>query len=295
MRRSYFTESGVVEAIRKFHDLYGRPPTKIEWCPPIARRLGHPELAERFESEGCWPSFRVIQRLFGTWNKAIEAAGFEPLTSRRKVKWPREEIVSALAEYARTITDEVPTRRGFSKWPHGPSLTVLQRAGDWRALLEEAQRFLPFEWPLLPADPPVVIAEKSVRLRAFEVFDRDGFACTYCGRSPRVHGVVLHVDHVVPLSRGGTNDPENLTSACSACNMEKSDRLLSRMPEGLSGSTREWRPKTKYPDEDVVEMMEMRLAGATRREIAERFGLKPETVRELLKRRSVARRMRAAA
>jgi hypothetical protein len=58
----------------------------------------------------------------------------------------------------------------------------------------------------------------SVRTR-FEVFKRDGFCCQYCGRkSPEV---VLEVDHIVPLARGGSDDPINLITSCWDCNHGK--------------------------------------------------------------------------
>lgn len=41
--------------------------------------------------------------------------------------------------------------------------------------------------------------------------------CTYCGDYAEA------VDHIIPVSRGGTNDRENLTAACTRCNMEKLD------------------------------------------------------------------------
>lgn len=63
---------------------------------------------------------------------------------------------------------------------------------------------------------------KKVR---FEVFKRDAFKCTYCGaEAPKA---VLHVDHIHPVAKGGTNDLLNLVTACSECNGGKSDRLLS--------------------------------------------------------------------
>lgn len=59
----------------------------------------------------------------------------------------------------------------------------------------------------------------------FEVFKRDSFKCVYCGEAaPRV---VLHIDHIQPVSKGGTNDLINLVTSCFECNMGKSNRLLS--------------------------------------------------------------------
>jgi len=53
----------------------------------------------------------------------------------------------------------------------------------------------------------------------FDVFKRDAFTCSYCGRRPPT--VVLEVDHIVPVASGGTNDIENLTTACHYCNNGK--------------------------------------------------------------------------
>ena len=68
---------------------------------------------------------------------------------------------------------------------------------------------------------------KSLR---FEVMKRDGFVCRYCGATPM--GTRLEVDHIEPVSKGGTNDPSNLVTACFECNRGKSDRKLSdrRLP-----------------------------------------------------------------
>lgn len=55
----------------------------------------------------------------------------------------------------------------------------------------------------------------------FDVFKRDDFTCQYCGRkSPEV---ILEVDHIVPVSRGGRDNFENLTTSCRECNRGKSD------------------------------------------------------------------------
>ena len=63
----------------------------------------------------------------------------------------------------------------------------------------------------------------SKKLR-FEVFKRDSFKCQYCGKS--APDVVLNVDHIMPVAKGGTNDIFNLITACESCNSGKSDRTL---------------------------------------------------------------------
>lgn len=62
---------------------------------------------------------------------------------------------------------------------------------------------------------------KSLR---FEIFKRDKFICQYCGgKAPEV---VLNVDHIEPVSKGGTNELMNLITSCFACNSGKRDKKL---------------------------------------------------------------------
>jgi 5-methylcytosine-specific restriction endonuclease McrA len=41
--------------------------------------------------------------------------------------------------------------------------------------------------------------------------------------------VKLQVDHVLPVSAGGTNKPENLATACAECNIGKGSALINGM------------------------------------------------------------------
>lgn len=63
---------------------------------------------------------------------------------------------------------------------------------------------------------------KKVR---FEVFKRDSFTCQYCGAS--APDVVLQVDHIDPVSKGGEHSVMNFITSCQGCNAGKSDRLIS--------------------------------------------------------------------
>jgi len=67
--------------------------------------------------------------------------------------------------------------------------------------------------------------EKISKALRFEVFKRDSFKCQYCGAS--APDVLLHVDHIHPVAKGGTAEITNLITACVDCNGGKSDRLLS--------------------------------------------------------------------
>lgn len=65
----------------------------------------------------------------------------------------------------------------------------------------------------------------SSRLR-YEVLLRDGHRCVDCGASALEDPLVrLEIDHRIPVSKGGTNDKENLQTLCWACNNGKSDNI----------------------------------------------------------------------
>jgi 5-methylcytosine-specific restriction endonuclease McrA len=58
------------------------------------------------------------------------------------------------------------------------------------------------------------------------VLARDGFRCRDCGRTENEPGVELHLDHVIPVSRGGPTTEDNLITACNRCNLGKSNREI---------------------------------------------------------------------
>ena len=59
------------------------------------------------------------------------------------------------------------------------------------------------------------------------LFARDGYRCQFCGRAQQDlrHRECLTRDHLIPLSRGGTNTWTNVLTACSSCNTRKGNLL----------------------------------------------------------------------
>lgn len=58
----------------------------------------------------------------------------------------------------------------------------------------------------------------------WEILARDNWTCCSCGHSVKEHGITLHVDHILPRSKGGTDNRENLQALCMKCNIGKSNR-----------------------------------------------------------------------
>jgi len=57
------------------------------------------------------------------------------------------------------------------------------------------------------------------------IYQRDGYACVWCRADLRsTIGYGRTLDHVLPRSKGGSNRPENLVTACGTCNHSRQDR-----------------------------------------------------------------------
>lgn len=63
---------------------------------------------------------------------------------------------------------------------------------------------------------------RKSKTKRITVYTRDNFTCQYCGVKPGVGKLTL--DHVLPESRGGATEPDNLVAACKPCNNKKADK-----------------------------------------------------------------------
>ena len=92
---------------------------------------------------------------------------------------------------------------------------------------------------------PSVIALKSYikplsnrNFTRFNVFLRDKFSCQYCGSKKD-----LTFDHLLPRSKGGKTDWDNVVTACSGCNVKKGGRLLQK--SGMTLNQKPYQPTTE--------------------------------------------------
>ena len=59
-----------------------------------------------------------------------------------------------------------------------------------------------------------------------EIKKRDNFTCKYCGNSTyKEPNLLLEIDHIIPISKGGTTTKENLQTLCWKCNRKKGNRI----------------------------------------------------------------------
>ncbi len=82
------------------------------------------------------------------------------------------------------------------------------------------------ELPSVIALKEYVHQSRNPAFTRFNVFLRDGFCCQYCSK-PFVASE-LTFDHVIPRSRGGRTNWENVVAACTRCNLQKANKMPSK-------------------------------------------------------------------
>jgi 5-methylcytosine-specific restriction endonuclease McrA len=61
----------------------------------------------------------------------------------------------------------------------------------------------------------------------YQVLRERDSTCDTCSRNPKRNlGTVLEIDHIVPVSKGGTNDASNLQLLCQSCNRGKGNKYI---------------------------------------------------------------------
>ena len=167
----------------------------------------------------------TLTRRFGSWFKVLELAGLE---KTRNLNIPNEELFENLAEVWLRLGRQPRYNDiggGESRFSAG---TYEKRFGGWRKALEA---FVAWANDAIDASLVPLQGEKPAerqtarspnwRQRA-QVLLRDGATCRMCGARPE-NGARLHVDHIVPWSKGGKTVLENLQILCERCNIGKSD------------------------------------------------------------------------
>jgi hypothetical protein len=177
-----------------------------------------------------------ITRRFGAWPELLRQAGLSSVALGRRYSDDEcfENVLSLWTHYGRQ-----PRFAELNRPPSAVgSKAYIKRWGGWRAALaafvERANRAEPDRDEPPPSQAAHEVSSDarssfprsvSVSLR-YKVLQRDHFRCVLCGASPALKlGTILHIDHIIPWSRGGQNVFENLRTLCEACNLGKGSKL----------------------------------------------------------------------
>jgi hypothetical protein len=190
----------------------------------VASEFGVGRLPSRlYQSHGKY-SHTTASKRYGSWNAALRAAGLQVLNevnvSDDDLFGNIEQLWVRLGRQPRK-RELLPPMSDYSERPY------TARFGSWRQALEAFVRWaeIASDKDFEPVDPGhsrrQTSRDPNSALR-WRVANRDGFRCRHCGRSPALNaGVTLHVDHIVPWSKGGETVLENLQTLCSECNIGK--------------------------------------------------------------------------
>ena len=176
-------------------------------------------------------------RRFGSWNKAVEAAGLKVIFLQNiEDDLLFENLANVWQHLGRQpVGKDLDKIAGFSKYSLG---TYEKRFRSWNKALTA---FIVYVNDSSGQKDKIVKRQGNEgkanqlgktprkinwRLRA-TVLIRDNCICKMCGTSPaKDSSVVLHVDHVSPWSKGGETKLDNLQTLCSVCNIGKSDETF---------------------------------------------------------------------
>ena len=170
----------------------------------------------------------TVMRHFGSWNKALECIGLE-ISNRQ---YSLQELYDNLAEIWISLGRQ-PSRRDLMRVNSPISYKAYERKfGKWsNALMSFVEYFnasggvMTDQNFLENTNQSKTSRDINLRMR-FMVMQRDNFKCCICGASPaKDASVELHIDHIIPWSKGGETVIENLQTLCSKCNLGKSDLM----------------------------------------------------------------------
>ncbi len=146
------------------------------------------------------------------------------LSSKKGIKYSKQELFDNIKRVwdfkgSQPFLKDMETEPSIICWG-----TYFNRFGSWQKALEEFVKYINSTDKIQYEE--IINIKKSRKsinnsLR-YDVMKRDNFKCCYCGKSPAIDSnIILEIDHILPVSKGGTNDIENLKTICKECNIGK--------------------------------------------------------------------------
>lgn len=191
--------------------------------------------ASIYDAKGKFHSSTICHH-FGSWNQALIEADL-PINLYRNIS-----VIDMFSDIQNMWVSlgRQPTTTDVKNKAGKYSMNMYRRRfGGWREALKSFVEYVNQEdndFQQVPvcvsettecADTRQMYIHKTsrdinLRLR-FKVLARDNFSCCSCGSSPAKDGGItrLHVDHIIPWSKGGETVYDNLQTLCEKCNLGK--------------------------------------------------------------------------
>jgi hypothetical protein len=207
----------------------------LEEIQRVAALIGGDSISADDLKEHAVVGVDAVRRRFGSLKAALRAAGLREVAKGRRYTDEEcfENLLTVWTHYGRPpLYQEMSLRPSLV----GPKAYIVRWKTWTRALQafservnsEGGQSSAPEPAPSEPARQVALLpAEDQRRIRLglrYKVLMRDHFKCVICGVSPAVEPKCrLHVDHIIPWSKGGKTLLQNLRTLCEDCNIGKSD------------------------------------------------------------------------
>lgn len=164
----------------------------------------------------------TIHNRFGSWRKALIQAG---VRHSHLVEADPEDLINNLERIWRKLGYPPGGHLLVRHGRYRPGLYISR----WGSLRRACRLLADVHKGKLTRDEMIKISRNAPKRQKrrkvklglrWQILERDRFSCTICGIAPSKRaGAGLHIDHILPVSRGGTNDPANLRTLCSDCNL----------------------------------------------------------------------------
>ncbi|MCL2384151.1 MAG: HNH endonuclease [Oscillospiraceae bacterium] len=194
----------------------------------IANKINSNTLStKQYKESGGEFGVNTFLRRFGSWNNALQEAKLDVNTNNNKYS-----EVELYKNYI-SICEKLGKQASYNDMRVEKSAisrsTYDNHFGSWNKFLTKFIDYLNDGKLSVESEAKDNDSDRknsrsiSLSLR-YKILVRDKFSCKKCGQSPAKNpNVVLHVDHIVPFSKGGDSTENNLEIKCSDCNYGKSN------------------------------------------------------------------------
>lgn len=205
-KRIRITNAEMIASLLKYYKIHKGPFTTQEY--------------DRWSGRAC--TSQAIYRRFGSWRKALQEIGITHGIQAHT--YTTQELLDNL-ELAWRELGYPPGKRMLNRY--GYRISERPYINRWGSVISACRQLRLFKEGKITEHELLALPEQRARKKLplklrWNIMQRDNFQCVKCGNRPP--GIRLEVDHILPWSRGGSDDASNLQTFCDKCNAGKSNQ-----------------------------------------------------------------------
>lgn len=204
----------------------------------VSKKIGNATITRELFNEHSKYGYAAVRSTFGSWSNALQEADLKQ--TKHSKRYTDEECFENLLEVWTYYGRQPKHQEMKQEASKVGAKAYISRWGSWtKALYAFVERVNSDSSDSVISTAPVAEIEKpdlknissedkcDIRLGLrYDVLKRDSCKCVICGQSPATnHNTTLHIDHIVPFSKGGKTNIENLRTLCKDCHLGKSDKI----------------------------------------------------------------------